>query len=190
MRRLLLALILTPGAALAHPGHSGAGLWDGMAHPLGGADHLLAMVALGLLAAQLGGRAMLALPMAFVAAMVLGAGLGAGGVALAGVEPMILASVVVLGALVALALRPHLGLVVAMAALFGAAHGWAHGAEGAGAGAGASLGAYALGFSTMTALLHGAGIALGLALQRALTGWPLRALGGATAVAGLGLVLA
>jgi urease accessory protein len=184
MRRLLLALILTPSAALAHPGHGGAGLWDGMAHPLGGADHLLAMVALGLLAAQLGGRAMLALPMAFVAAMVLGAGLGAGGVALAGVEPMILASVVVLGALVALALRPHLGLVVAMAALFGAAHGWAHGAEGG------TLGAYALGFATTTALLHGAGIALGVALERALTGWPLRAMGGATTVAGLALVLA
>ena len=184
MRRILLALILTPSAALAHPGHGDAGLLAGITHPLGGADHLLAMVALGLLAAQLGGRAMLALPLAFVAAMVLGAGLGAGGVAMAGVEPMILASVVVLGALVALALRPHLALVVAMAAVFGAAHGFAHGAEG-----GASV-AYALGFTATTALLHGAGIALGLALQRALTGWPLRALGGATTVAGLALVIA
>ncbi len=187
MRRILLsALFVAPTAALAHPGHEGGGLFAGMAHPVGGADHLLAMVALGLLAAQIGGRAMVALPVAFVTAMILGGIAGFAGLPLPGVEPMILASVVVLGVMVALALRPHLAGVLAMAAVFGAAHGWAHGAEGPQAG----MAAYAMGFAAMTALLHGAGIALGLGLQRLLTGWPLRALGGATAVAGLGLVLA
>jgi urease accessory protein len=187
MRPFLLAtLFIAPTAALAHPGHEGGGLIAGMAHPIGGADHVLAMVALGLLAAQIGGRALMALPVAFVVAMVLGGAAGFGGLPFPAVEPMILASVMVLGVMVALAVRPNLAGLVALAALFGAAHGWAHGAEGPQAG----MAAYALGFAGMTALLHGAGIVAGLGLKRLLTGWPLRALGGATAVAGFGLVLA
>lgn len=84
MKKLSAALLLTPTAALAHTGahtgHAGgAPLVAGLSHPLGGADHLLAMVAVGLWAAGIGGRAVWALPLAFVAAMVAGGGLGAAG---------------------------------------------------------------------------------------------------------------
>ena len=97
------------------------------------------------------------------------------------VEPAILASVVVLGALVAMAARLPLGAAAAMAAAFGFAHGWAHGAEGPAQG----LLSYALGFALATALLHGAGILAGRAAARPL----LRAAGGLTALAGLVLVM-
>ena len=100
-----------------------------LAHPLGGADHLLAMISLGLLAAERGGRATWALPAGFVGAMLAGGALGAAGVPLPAVEPAILASAIVIGAMVAGALRPPLAATLAGAALFGLAHGWAHGAE-------------------------------------------------------------
>lgn len=173
--------VMLPTAAMAHPGHE-AGLVAGMLHPLGGADHVLAMLAVGLWAAQSGGRAVWAAPAAFVGAMLLGGVLGAAGVAVPAVEPMILASVVVLGALVALALRLPLAAALPVVALFGAAHGWAHGAEAPAGG----MAAYAAGFGAATLALHGAGLLAGFALRR-LAG--LRLLGGVTAAAGLALVV-
>ncbi|MFC0339442.1 HupE/UreJ family protein [Paracoccus niistensis] len=182
MKRLLsLALMVLPGAALAHPGHDAGSFGGGFAHPIGGTDHVLAMVALGLLAAQAGGRALWLLPAAFVSAMLVGGAAGWAGMPFGAVEPVILASVIVLGALVAMAARLPLGVMVAMAAGFGFAHGWAHGAEGPAEG----LLSYALGFAVATALLHGAGILIGRAAARPL----LRAAGGMTAVAGLALVV-
>lgn len=183
MKRLLpFALFLAlPGAALAHPGHDASSFGGGFAHPLGGADHVLAMVALGLLAAQAGGRALWLLPTAFVAAMLAGGAAGWAGMPFGAVEPVILASVVVLGALVAMAARLPLGAMLTMTAAFGYAHGWAHGAEGPAHG----LLSYALGFAVATALLHGVGILAGHAASRLL----LRAAGGITAVAGLALVM-
>ncbi len=175
-------LMLAPGAALAHPGHVDGAFLTGIAHPLTGLDHVLAMVAVGLLAAQLGGRALWAAPAAFVGAMLLAGALGAGGPELPMVEPMILASIIVLGALVALALQPRLAVALALVAVFGAAHGWAHGVEGPGSG----LAAYAAGFALATAGLHAAGIALGLAVR----GMALRGLGGAAALAGSVLAVA
>ncbi|MGQ8571924.1 HupE/UreJ family protein, partial [Klebsiella pneumoniae] len=75
---LAAALLLLPQAALAHPGHGdAAGLAHGFVHPLSGADHVLAMVAVGLLAALRGGRALWALPAAFLGMMVVGGVLGA-----------------------------------------------------------------------------------------------------------------
>ncbi|MFC3628672.1 HupE/UreJ family protein [Paracoccus angustae] len=180
---ILAAAVLLPQAALAHVGHPGRGQFaDGLAHPAGGADHLLAMVALGLLAAQIGGRAMWALPLAFVGSMVAGGLAGVGGLPFPGVEPMILASVIVLGALVATAARPPLALLAPGAAVFGFAHGWAHGAEGPSQG----LAAYAAGFALATLALHLAGMAAGKALNH---GALLRGLGGGTAVAGLALAM-
>lgn len=182
IRTLPLALMLfLPGMAAAHGLHDEGTFMAGAAHPVGGLDHVLAMVAVGLLAAQMGGRALWGLPAGFVAAMVLGGGLGAFGVPFPAVEPMILASIVVLGVAVALAVRLPAGVVLPAVALFGAAHGWAHGAEGPQTG----LALYALGFATMTGLLHVAGIGLG----RALNALALRALGGAAAVAGLALTV-
>lgn len=178
---ILLATIL-PGAALAHPGHEVGTIFAGIAHPLGGADHILAMVALGLLAAQLGGRAVWLLPVTFVAAMLAGGMLGFAGLGFPAVEPVILASVIVLGAMVALALNAPMPVMVAMVAIFGAAHGWAHGAEGP------SLGilAYAAGFALATAVLHGAGLLAG----RAVPALALRGAGGLAALSGAALVMA
>lgn len=180
---LSLALIL-PAVALAHGGHEheAGSFASGAAHPVSGADHVLAMVVLGLLAAQVGGRALWALPAAFVGAMIFGGVVGAAGAPFPGVEPMILASGVILGALVALALKAPLPVLIGMSAIFGAAHGWAHGAEGPAAG----LAIYALGFAAMTAALHGAGILVG----RALPALALRAAGGATMLAGAFLAVA
>lgn len=184
MKKLALsAALLLPQAALAHTGHSDEGQFlAGLGHPVGGADHLLAMVALGLLAAQVGGRAVWALPAAFVGSMVAGGLSGWSGLPFPGVEPMILASVVILGALVAMTARLPLAVLLPGAALFGFAHGWAHGAEGPAQG----LAAYASGFALTTLALHGAGIAVGKLLDR---GTLLRGLGGGTAVAGLALAM-
>ena len=177
-----LVAALTPAAALAHPGHDPGGIAAGLAHPLGGADHLLAMISLGLLAAQRGGRATWALPAGFVGAMLAGGALGAAGVPLPAVEPAILASAIVIGAMVAGALRPPMAATLAGAALFGLAHGWAHGAE---APSGALL-PFMAGFALATAALHGFGILAGRAIPAML----LRGAGAAATLAGLMLAVA
>lgn len=177
---IIAAATLLPQMALAHPGHDHGQFLGGLTHPVGGADHLLAMVALGLLAAQIGNRALWALPAAFVGAMIAGGLAGWAGLPFPGVEPMILASVVILGALVAMATRLPLAVLVPGVAAFGFAHGWAHGAEGPAHG----LVPYALGFAIATMALHLAGIGIGRLLQH---GTLLRGLGGGTALAGLAL---
>ncbi|MDO9500863.1 HupE/UreJ family protein [Falsiroseomonas sp.] len=156
MRRLLtLAALLAPMPALAHEGGAHVhGFLVGFLHPVGGLDHVLAMVAVGLWAGLLGGRASWALPAGFLGAMVLGFGLGAGGFGLPMVEAGILASVIILGALVAAAARFPLAIAVPLVAVFGLLHGHAHGTEMAGAGA---LG-YAAGFILATTALHAAGL--------------------------------
>lgn len=185
MKRILtvLPLFLPPSLALAHPGH-GFGLQAGFLHPFTGTDHLLAMVGVGLWAAILGGRARWALPAGFLSMMALGGALAMNlglGAAAAAVEPAILASVMLLGAVVALALRAPLALALPLVGLFGLAHGAAHGVEMVGNGL-----AFGAAMLTATALLHGAGLALGLALN----GKIARAFGGATALAGLALAFA
>lgn len=180
MRRLILAAALTPAAALAHEGAQGLGLSAGLAHPVGGLDHVAAMVAVGLWAAMVGGRALWAYPLTFVAAMVAGGALGGFGVALWGVEHVIVVSVILLGALAALSARAPLALALPLIALFGAAHGAAHGLEGPEGGALA----YTAGFALATAALHGAGLALGLGLLRGGV-WAARAAGAATAATGV-----
>ena len=182
MKRSAILFALLPTAALAHAGHEIARPFaGGLAHPLGGADHLLAMVAVGLWAALAGGRAVWAMPVTFVAAMLAGGALGAGGVALPMVEPLIVASSIVIGAAVALALRPSLGASLPLVALFGIMHGHAHGVEGPAQG----LLAYAAGFALATAALHLAGIGLARLGPMA-----ARLIGAATAAAGLALTVA
>lgn len=184
MSRLTTAFALLPltaTAALAHPGHDAGTFLSGAAHPVGGADHVLAMVAVGLLAAQIGGRALLALPLTFVAAMLAGGAMGAMGLALPAVEPVILASIIILGAVVALAAKLPMQAILPVLAVFGIAHGWAHGAEGPASG----MVAYAIGFAIATAALHGMGIALGRAIDARL----LRGMGAAASLAGLALAV-
>ena len=128
LRPLALLLLAAP-LAQAHPGHGPADFISGLVHPLTGWDHVLAMVAVGLWAAQLGGRARWALPAAFVGAMMAGAAGGIIGLAPAGVETGILASVLILGVAVAAAARLPLGAGLTLVALAGSVHGLAHGAE-------------------------------------------------------------
>jgi len=190
MRKLLLtmgAIAVLPQVALAHVGdHGGSSFISGVMHPMGGADHVLAMVAVGLWAAVTGGRALWALPLAFVGAMLAGGGLGAMGIGLPGVEPMILASIVLLGVLAALAWRAPLAVGVGIVAVFGLFHGHAHGTEGPASG----LLTYAAGFALATMALHLAGLGLGLGLNALSAHGATRALGAGTAVAGLALAIA
>ncbi|RAI35915.1 urease accessory protein, partial [Rhodoplanes elegans] len=158
-------VLVATTAASAHVGQAPHvhGFADGFVHPLFGADHLAAMLAVGLWSATLGGAALLAVPAAFVVLLVVGAVLGATGVPLPAVEPAITASVIVLGLLVALAVRLPLVPAALLVGVFGLVHGYAHGAE---MPAAASPLAYGLGFVTATVLLHATGIGLGLALGR------------------------
>ena len=181
---LLAPFMLASSPAMAHPHHDhGAdGFAAGLAHPLLGLDHLLAMLAVGLWAALAGGRAVWAAPAAFLGAMLASGLVGFGGAEIAAVEHVILASVIVLGLGIALALRVPLLPALALLAVFGAAHGYAHGLEGTG------QPAYVAGFLLATAALHGAGIGLGLVLQGrgvVLT----RALGAVVALGGVALAL-
>ncbi len=176
--RLALALLLIPALAHAHPGHGAevGGIGWGLAHPFTGLDHLLAMIAVGLWAVQLGKRALWLLPLTFVSAMTAGAALGMAGVQLPLIEPVILASILSLGALVAFAKKMPLGAgaaAVAIAALF---HGQAHGIEIPAAASGLQTIA---GFVLSTAALHAIGIACGLALQTAAQQRVIRAMGAA-----------
>ena len=157
-RSALAAVVLATasGAALAHPGHESASFFTGFTHPLGGLDHLLAMLAVGLYAARQPGATRWMLPAGFVLAMLAGAGLGAIGVALPAVEAGIAASVLVFGLLIALAARLPLTVSLPLVAAFALFHGHAHHAEMDGA----SLVTYAAGFALATALLHGAGYAI------------------------------
>lgn len=184
MRALFLFLALVaPIPALAHDGHE-AGLVAGFLHPLTGPDHLAAMVAVGLWAGILGGRAMLRLPVAFLGGMVFGGALAAVGIAIPFVEHGILASVIVLGALVAGAARLPAVVAMAMAAGFGLLHGHAHGVELA-----ADFGASVPGFLVATALLHGAGLLLVAAASEGASRLALRCAGGITAAVAFGVLV-
>src|SRR5215470_16285297 len=100
--RIAAALLaLAPSVAFAHPGHEGASLIGGFMHPLGGFDHIIAMVAVGVLAARLGGRALWLVPASFITAMAVASLAGSAGLGLPYTEAGIAVSVVVLGAVVA-----------------------------------------------------------------------------------------
>ena len=183
LRGALLALALVPLAALAHEETGqAAGFLAGLAHPVSGLDHVLAMVAVGLWGAVLGAPAIWVLPVAFPMVMAVGGLLGLLGIPLPGVELGIALSAVVLGAMVLVEARPPLALAAVVVAVFAVFHGHAHGTEVA---AGTSALLYSLGFVMATGLLHAAGIAIGV-LHR----WPagrvlVRAAGGGVGLAGL-----
>ncbi|GFM56749.1 HupE/UreJ family protein [Pseudomonas capsici] len=179
-----LALLLTPALAMAHPGHGDNGLIAGLGHPIGGLDHLLAMLAVGLWAAQQQGAARWALPCTFVGTMLIGGLLGFAGLELPALESGISASVLALGLAVALAVRPPLALAVVATAVFAMFHGVAHGLELPDM---SSPWAYAAGFVAATAALHAAGYAVVRVLPQAAA--PLvRIAGAASAATGVWLL--
>lgn len=183
------ALTLLPQLAFAHTGAGAVHGFDaGFAHPMSGLDHMLAMLTVGIFAWQLGGRAVWAVPATFVALMAVGGALGVSGVEVPFVEIGIALSVVVLGAVVALGLKAPLALAMAVTGFFALFHGHAHGTEMPLDASGLS---YGLGFMSATALLHLAGLGLGMAIGRfgEIHGAKVvRGAGAAVAVAGLGLV--
>lgn len=190
MSRIAAALlaVLAASPAFAHTGSAlGAGLASGFAHPFSGLDHLLAMIAVGLWAAQCGGRAVWLLPIAFPVAMALGAVVGASGIELPAVEIGIAFSVAALGALIAYAVRLPALVGAALVAVFAVLHGHAHGAE---VPAAADPIAYGAAFILATVLLHLVGIGLGLMLKSPLAARVARAGGAAIAVAGVVLISA
>ena len=154
---LALALLLTPALAFAHPGHSESGLLAGLSHPAGGLDHLLAMLAVGLWAAQQSGKARWALPLTFIASMLLGGLLGFAGSELPFTETGIAASVLAFSLLVVIAARLPLLLAAGMTALFALSHGVAHGLE---LPALSNAWSYACGFLLATGCLHAVGYGL------------------------------
>jgi urease accessory protein len=162
--QLAAALVLIPTVAFAHPGHDGApDLLHGFLHPLGGLDHILAMVAVGLFAVQLGGRALWLVPAAFVGTMAAAGLAGMTGIEIPYVETGIALSVLVLGAAIALRLTMPVAVAMGLVAFFAIFHGYAHGAEMPETASGFAYGA---GFVAATALLHAFGIGLGLAIGR------------------------
>jgi urease accessory protein len=176
------ALCALAGPALAHTGTDTVfGFRTGFMHPISGADHLVAMVAVGLWGAQLGAPAIWILPITFPLVMALGGVLGITGIAIPYVEPIIALSAVALGLAVALKQRPPLWAAVALVALFAIFHGYAHGRELPGA---ADPVGYGVGFVVATGLLHLCGILIGT-----LTRWPLgdkAVRAGGTVIAGTG----
>jgi urease accessory protein len=178
---LALSLLLSPTLAFAHPSHASSGLLAGVAHPLLGIDHLLAMLAVGWWAAQQQGAARWALPLSFLASMLLGGLLGLATLSVPALETYIAVSVLVLGLLVSVAARLPTAVGVGLTALFALAHGVAHGSELPGS---ASPWTYAAGFLAATALLHVSGYALVRYLPTAAAAW-VRVAGMGTAGAGL-----
>jgi urease accessory protein len=190
MRALLTILaMLLPTAALAHTGHGDtAGVLTGFMHPIGGLDHVLAMVAVGVFAFVLGGRALWLVPLSFVAMMAVGFGLGVAQIDVPFVELGIALSSVVIGGLAALGRPMPVALASALVGVFAIFHGHAHGTEMPADSSG--LG-YALGFIVATALLHVAGIAAALGVSKLVGkyGKPVaQVAGGLFALGGVGVL--
>lgn len=183
----VLALSFYPLAAFAHTGIGGiSGFGAGFIHPLLGLDHLLAMVAVGLWASWLGGRSRWLLPLTFVAVMLAGGLVGMKGFSMPYVEAGILASVMILGLLIATGAKSPRALSILLIGFFALFHGHAHGTE-LPAAAGAL--SYSIGFVLTTGLLHLTGILAGVVLTFTESMKTYRFAGAAIALSGLGLLL-
>ncbi len=176
-------IALSAGSAYAHPGHPGSmmSFGSGFSHPFSGLDHLLAMVAVGLWAAQNKRSALWMLPLAFPLMMVIGALLAMNGLNLPAVETGIAASVAVLGLLIAFAVKLPLWASTTVVSIFAIFHGYAHGSE---LPHGSSAALYGAGFLLATALLHAAGVAIGAVADKQMADKALRIGGGAIAMFG------
>jgi len=177
--------------ASAHMGtdlHSHGSFMTGLLHPLGGMDHLLAMLAVGVwsaVSARRAGPALLWGPLAFANMLVLGALLGLQGMCGAVVEPMVAASVLALGLLVLTRQGMNAAASMVLVGGFAVFHGLAHGAELAATG---DAVAAVAGMFVTTIALHLSGVALGWSL-RAANVWATRATGAAVAASGMALLM-
>jgi urease accessory protein len=189
LRFCIAALIFAPVAASAHVGiGSTHGFVHGFAHPLTGLDHILAMVAVGMFAAHLGGRALWLVPSTFVSVMALAGIAGMAAVKLPFVELGIGLSVIVLGLAVALQVSVPTLVAMSVVGVFAIFHGHVHGTE---MPASASGLAYGLGFVCATALLHAIGVGSGVAIGKtgqALSRSILQVIGAAMAIAGVAIL--
>ena len=183
-----LLILLWPAVARAHAGGSDTGLVNGLMHPVFGLDHLLAMVSVGVLSAQLGGQNIWRIPATFVGAMTVGSALGILHLTLPHAELGIAASVLVLGMGIVLAHR-HMSPwpITAPVLFFGVLHGHAHGLE---IPKSVSPALYTLGFLISTSVLHIFGVLIGeLATMQAWLWRGLRFTGGAMAASGVAFLL-
>ncbi len=183
---LLVAGLVLSNVVHAHIGsHSQGSFGSGLLHPFSGFDHALAMIAVGLWAVQAGGRNLFIVPAAFVVAMTLGAGIGVSGGYVPFVEGGVAASVLVMGLLVALAVKGSWRWAAPLIGVFAVFHGYAHGTE---IPAFADRWGYFAGFLAATAVLHASGVAAAVMLQKQAA--ILRAGGIAISLAGAWMLLA
>jgi len=181
----VLLILLLPTMASAHSFQNESGFLSGLIHPVLGFDHFLAMISVGILSAQMGGRAIWAVPLTFVIVMAAGGGLGMRDIGLPAVEYGIAVSVLVLGLALALGRRVTPGLAMGGVAFFAIFHGHAHGAEMPEM---AEPVIYALGFLLGTAGIHLAGVGVGLVADKIRTGAELLRYFGA-GIAGIGIYI-
>jgi urease accessory protein len=188
MRLVLISIMLSEALIFPACAHTGVGpgnsFSSGVAHPLNGADHLIAMTMVGLWSVFTGGRAVVVWPATFVAAMLGGFAAASSGLQIAFVEQAIFLSVILLGVLVALGVRAPVALGAVIVALFAFFHGHAHGTEAAEA----KFIPYAAGFALATSALHAVGIGAGFWVRSLVGRLMLRAAGGCAAVVGLSLL--
>ncbi|HKE40444.1 MAG TPA: HupE/UreJ family protein [Casimicrobiaceae bacterium] len=191
LRALIGIVVAAPTTVLAHPGFGDAhDALHGFLHPIGGLDHVLAMVAVGFVAARLGGRALWAVPGAFLVAMALGGVIGMAGLAMPSPEVFIALSVVTLGVVIASGVRLSVAVLAGAVAFFAVFHGFVHGLESNDVHSGI---AYGVGFVCGTALLHLVGIGVGRTVQGeglARRQYVARAGGAAVALAGVAMLAA
>ena len=164
------AMLASATPASAHIGGPTHGLVDGLMHPLTGPDHLLAMLAVGIVAtlsasdrATSATMRRLLVPTTFLVAMVVGGALGIAGISSPMVEVTIVGSVIALGVAVALANERATSWLLPLVAIAGLAHGNAHGVE---APTSAHPALYVAGFVLATAMLHAVGVLSGTVLSR------------------------
>jgi urease accessory protein len=189
LRRTLLLISLVPGFAFAHPSPDHVlSFASGISHPFGGLDHLLAMIAVGMMGARLKGRAIWVLPLTFMTMLAVGALTGMGHTPAAWIEVAIAASIIAFGVLLAAKRHPSWITASAVVGTFALAHGYAHGTEAVTA-SGAS---YVIGMLSASAALHALGICVVVLMTRlnqSKSESALRAIGAALAIAGAGLLL-
>lgn len=173
---LFVFAIFVPDMAHAHMYSDGTGgFFSGFEHPFTGLDHFLAMFAVGLWGAQMGGRSVWILPITFPLVMVIGGILGIFGIDMVGVEIGIALSVVILGLAIVFRFRPSQWVVLALVCVFAIYHGYAHGTELPKA---VNPADFAVGFVVATGLIHIIGIGVGLISERFFSGKLTRILGG------------